>query len=360
MSKKILVVIASTRPGRLGPAVADWFLQVTAPTTTELDLTIEVADLAKVGLPFLDEPEHPSTGIYHYEHTREWSRRVQAADGLVFVTGEYNFAMPATLKNAFDYLSREWAWKPCLFIGYGNTSAGSRGVQMARGVATSLRMLSIGGDIYLRIADDLPDGTVISKDSRTKYARSALGQLARAAEVMRPLRSEDEQIVPATSADVAELVVLQRACWVDEAVANQTLDLPALHESAVEVEAALHEWSVWVVRSAGRLVGSVRGKRGGEDWLIGRLMVAPDQRHRGLGQRLLAHAEAHAPGDATAIQLFTGARSTGPQALYQRAGYQLTAEGSPPGAVGLRKSIPAGRARQNSELNSTAPVFPSR
>ena len=58
--------------------------------------------------------------------------------------------MPATLKNAFDYLSAGWAWKPCLFVGYGNTSAGTRGVQMARGVAASLRMLTIGGDIFLR------------------------------------------------------------------------------------------------------------------------------------------------------------------------------------------------------------------
>ena len=98
MSKKILVVIASTRPGRLGRAVGDWFVRAAAGAAAELGMDLDIADLAEVNLPFLDEPEHPSTGNYLHEHTRNWSRRVAAADGLVFVTSEYNFAMPATLK----------------------------------------------------------------------------------------------------------------------------------------------------------------------------------------------------------------------------------------------------------------------
>ena len=59
MSKTILLVIASTRPGRLGPAVADWFAGATAEAAAELGLRLDVADLAEIGLPFLDEPEHP-------------------------------------------------------------------------------------------------------------------------------------------------------------------------------------------------------------------------------------------------------------------------------------------------------------
>lgn len=206
-----------------------------------------------------------------------------AADALVFVTSEYNFAMPATLKNAFDYLSAEWAWKPCLFIGYGNTSAGTRGVQMARGVATSLRMLSIGGDIFLRIADDLSDGEVIETERLAARAKDALTELTRVADVLRPLYRADLEIVPAVPDDVPELLVLQRCCWVDEAIANETLDLPALVESEDDVRAALRTWTTWCVRSGGRLVGSVRAKRDGDTWNIGRLMVAPDQRHSGLG-----------------------------------------------------------------------------
>jgi len=340
MSKKILVVIASTRPGRLGPAVADWFVRATAGTAAGLGVEVEVADLAEINLPFLDEPEHPSTGIYLHEHTRAWSRRVDAADALVFVTSEYNFSMPATLKNAFDYLSREWAWKPCLFIGYGNTSAGTRGVQMARSVAASLRMLTIGGDIFLRIADTFSDGKVIETERLAARTQEALTELDHVADVLRPLYRKDQEIVPAVQADAAELLVLQRCCWVDEAQANDRLDLPALLESEHEVREALREWSTWVVRVDGRLVGSVRARRDGDSWHIGRLMVAPDQRHSGLGRRLLAYAESQAPAGVTAITLFTGERSEKNIAFYQKAGYSLSSNDEiPAGAVGLRKPL---------------------
>ncbi|TDU89526.1 NAD(P)H-dependent FMN reductase [Kribbella voronezhensis] len=340
MSKKILVVVASTRPGRLGPAVADWFVRATAGTAAELGVEIEVADLAEVGLPFLDEPEHPSTGIYVHEHTKAWSRQVGAADALVFVTSEYNFAMPATLKNAFDYLSAEWAWKPCLFIGYGNTSAGTRGVQMARGVATSLRMLSIGGDIFLRIAEAFSDGKVIETERLAARAREALTELDHVADVLRPLYRADQEIVPAVLADAPELLVLQRCCWVDEALANDTLELPALLEPEHEVRAGLREWATWCVRIDGRLVGSVRAKLDGDKWHIGRLMVAPDQRHSGLGRRLLAYAESQAPAGVSAITLFTGARSEKNTAFYQKNGYTLSSYAEvPAGAVGLRKPV---------------------
>ncbi len=349
MSKTILLVIASTRPGRLGPAVAQWFAGATAEVAAELGVRLELADLAEVGLPFLDEPEHPSSGNYVHEHTRSWSRRVAAADALVFVTSEYNYAMPATLKNAFDYLYAEWAWKPCLFIGYGNTSAGTRGVQMARGVAASLRMLPIGSDIFLRIADDLQDGVVINSERLAVRARDALRQLSRVAGVLRPLYREDTgtgalesaAIVPAVLGDAAELLVLQRCCWVDEAIANSRLDLPALVESEAEVVAGLRTWSTWCVRSAGRLVGSVRARREGDSWEIGRLMVAPDQRHTGLGRRLLAFAEAQAPYGVTAAGLFTGEHSDRNIQLYQKAGYTLSTEPAPAGAVRLTKPLAA-------------------
>ncbi len=359
MSTRVLVVIASTRPGRLGPAVGDWFVRATAGVGVDPD----VADLAEVNLPFLDEPEHPSTGIYQHDHTRAWSRRVADADAFVFVTSEYNFAMPATLKNAFDYLHTEWAWKPCLFIGYGNTSAGTRGVQMARGVATSLRMLSIGGDIFLRIADGMRDGAVVDSGRLNARAGEALRQLCRVADVLRPLYRDVAEIAPAVPADVAEiapavpvdaaeivpalpadaaeLLVLQRCCWVDEAIANSRLDLPALLESEAEVRASLRIWSTWCVRSGGRLVGSVRARRDGDSWEIGRLMVAPDHRRTGLGRRLLAFAEAQAPDGVGVATLFTGERSDRNILLYQKSGYALTGESAPAGAVRLTKSLAA-------------------
>ena len=124
-SLHVLVIVASTRPGRLGPEIAEWFVKATHLEAVRDGITVDVADLADIGLPLLDEPEHPSSGVYVHEHTRAWSRRVAAADAFVVVTPEYNYGMPAALKNALDFLYDEWAWKPLGFVSYGNTSAAS-------------------------------------------------------------------------------------------------------------------------------------------------------------------------------------------------------------------------------------------
>ena len=138
--------------------------------------------------------------------------------------------------------------------------------------------------------------------------------------------------------DAAELLVLQRCCWVEEALANDTLDIAALHESLDDVRAWLEEWATWSVRVGGRLVGAVRGWQEGSTWDIGRLMVAPDVAGQGLGGWLLRLAEAHAPEDAESITLFTGARSTRNIAMYERAGFRRSLGPAPPDAV-RRKSV---------------------
>ena len=123
--------------------------------------------------------------------------------------------------------------------------------------------------------------------------------------------------------DAAEICVLQRCCWVAEAIANDTLAVPALHETVDDVREWVSRLHVWVVRRDGRLVGGVRAHQEGDRWEIGRLMVAPDLVGAGLGRWLLELAEAHAPASATRFGLFTGRRSQRNLRMYGRAGYVL-------------------------------------
>ena len=152
-------------------------------------------------------------------------------------------------------------------------------------------------------------------------------------------------VVPATPADAGELLTLQRACWVQEAIAIDSIALvPALHESLADVVASLGDWDTYVVRVAGRLVGAVRGRLEpageGAVWDIGRVMVAPDLQGRGLGRVLLAHVQDAAPLEATSCSLFTGARSEANIAMYRKAGFRLRPDlEAPPGAVVLTKPI---------------------
>jgi NAD(P)H-dependent FMN reductase len=103
---KLGVIIASTRPGRVGLPVAEWF-QTVARDHSVFDL--DVLDLAEIALPLMDEPNHPRLERYTNPHTVSWSARVDACDAFVLVMPEYNYGFTAPLKNAIDYLHNEWS-----------------------------------------------------------------------------------------------------------------------------------------------------------------------------------------------------------------------------------------------------------
>jgi len=130
----------------------------------------------------------------------------------------------------------------------------------------------------------------------------------------------------AEAADAPELRVLQLACWVAEALDNERLDIPALHESLDDVRHGIEVQQTWVVREGPRLVGSVRGKVHRDAWEVGRLMVAPDLAGRGLGRFLLGWIEQQVPAGIHRLELFTGARSARNLRIYTGAGYALDGE----------------------------------
>ena len=139
MSKPVLqVIIASTRPGRIGLPIGTWFAGV---ARGQGDFEVELADLAEINLPFFDEPNHPRAKKYVHEHTKQWSERIARSDAFVVVTPEYNHGTPAPLKNAIDFLHHEWQNKPVGFVSYGGVSAGLRGVGQTKQVFAALRVL---------------------------------------------------------------------------------------------------------------------------------------------------------------------------------------------------------------------------
>jgi NAD(P)H-dependent FMN reductase len=147
---RIAIVLGSTRPGRLGKAVADW---VHARAAERGDAAFELLDVAHFNLPLLDEPLPPSTGKYSQEHTKAWSEAVAAFDGYVFVTGEYNHSIPGGLKNALDYLYKEWNNKAAGFVSYGS-AGGTRAVEHLRAVAGELQMADVRAQVALPLASE--------------------------------------------------------------------------------------------------------------------------------------------------------------------------------------------------------------
>ncbi|NHA66971.1 tRNA (guanosine(37)-N1)-methyltransferase TrmD [Phycicoccus flavus] len=159
---------------------------------------------------------------------------------------------------------------------------------------------------------------------------------------------DDLEVRVATPADAADLLVLQRACWMQEGRISGSWHIPPLEEDLDQVLAGLGAWTTWVARvpvdgrAPGRLVASVRGRqRPGEAsvWETGRLMVAPDLQGRGLGRALLALAEAAAPAAVATYWINTGRVSEGNIRRYRRSGYRLLpGEGTFPGTVDLVKA----------------------
>ena len=122
---RIMVITASVRPVRLGEPITRWVLDRLAERD---DVEVDHVDLRELALPFMDEPKHPSTHEYTKPHTIAWSERVSKADAVIAVTPEYNHSYAPALKNAIDYLSREWKRMPIGFVSYGGISGGTRGV----------------------------------------------------------------------------------------------------------------------------------------------------------------------------------------------------------------------------------------
>lgn len=186
---KLEIIVASTRPGRLGPSVARW-IEAEAATHGGFD-EIEVVDLAEVNLPFMNEPHHPRLGRYTQQHTRDWSAKVAEADAFVFVMPEYNYGYNAELKNAIDYLHSEWQYKPVGMVSYGGVSAGTRAAQMIKQVVTTLKMTPVFEAVSIpfvqQFIDD--DRRLQPNDVMTSSAKAMLDELVRVTEALRPLRA---------------------------------------------------------------------------------------------------------------------------------------------------------------------------
>src|SRR5712675_1139715 len=148
--QKIAVIIGSTRPGRVGESVAKWVFEL-AKKRTEAEF--ELVDIKYFDLPLLDEPVPPSMGQYSQEHTKAWAAKINSFDGYVFVTPEYNHGICGALKNAIDFLYREWNNKAAGFVGYGSVG-GARAVEQLRLVMGEVLVADVRAQVALSMHDD--------------------------------------------------------------------------------------------------------------------------------------------------------------------------------------------------------------
>ena len=189
MTKPVLrIIIGSTRPGRVGPAVADWIAE---RAREHGGFDVQVTDLAELNLPILDEPNHPRLRQYVHQHTKDWSALVEGSDAFIFVTPEYNHGISAALKNAIDYVYNEWHGKAAGIVSYGGIAAGTRATQMLKQILASLKVVPVVEAVnipFVRSHID-EDGRLKPTEAMEASATAMLDEVLRWTEATRPLRA---------------------------------------------------------------------------------------------------------------------------------------------------------------------------
>jgi NAD(P)H-dependent FMN reductase len=183
---KIAIILGSTRPNRVGKAVADWVL---AKSTGRGGAPYQLIDLADHPLPLLDEPLPPSMGPYVGEHTKAWAATIGSFDGFIFVTPEYNHSMPGALKNAIDYLFAEWNNKAAAFVSYGSVG-GARAIEHLRAVCSELQIAHVRQQLSFSLFTDFENFTVFKPIAaiHDDFAAAMFDQLESWATAMKSIR----------------------------------------------------------------------------------------------------------------------------------------------------------------------------
>jgi NAD(P)H-dependent FMN reductase len=150
MSKlKIGIIISTTRATRFGDKPAKWINDLLAKRD---DMTAEIVDLRDYPMPFFDEVASNAWAPSKNEVAQRWQNKVAEFDGYIFVTAEYNRAIPAVLKNALDYAYPEWNRKAAAVVGYGSVGA-ARAVEQLRLIAIELQMAPTRTGVHIQGAD---------------------------------------------------------------------------------------------------------------------------------------------------------------------------------------------------------------
>ncbi|MFJ7949933.1 NADPH-dependent FMN reductase [Lysinibacillus sp. NPDC096418] len=146
---KIGIILGSTREGRVSPQVGQWVKEI---ADKRGDAEYEIIDIADFKLPLLGEPGGDASGA------AEWSKRVAACDGFVFIVQEYNHSITGALKNALDYLREEWNNKAAGIVSYGSVG-GARAAEHLRGILGELLVADVRVHPALSLFTDFENGT---------------------------------------------------------------------------------------------------------------------------------------------------------------------------------------------------------
>jgi len=181
------IIVGSTRPGRKADAVARWVHEIGKKRN---DASFEVVDIADFKLPLLDEPMPPMMGQYTHPHTKAWAAKIAGFDAFVFVTPEYNHSTSGALKNAIDFLFKDWNDKAAGFVGYG-AAGGTRAVEHLRLVMGEIKVADVRAQVALSLFTDFENYVTFKPAPHQERTVTAmLDDLVGWGEALKTMRSQ--------------------------------------------------------------------------------------------------------------------------------------------------------------------------
>src|SRR3954466_1630440 len=185
MTLRIGIILGSTRPGRRGDQIASWVLEA---ARTHGGADYEQIDLTHHDLGNLNEAGNPNLQQYEHPHTRAWGQLIDGFDGYVFLVPEYNHSYPGALKNALDYVYREWNDKAAGIISYGGWAAGARAAEALRLVLAELQVATVRGQPTIATHPSFHTGTFVPQEGLDTAVGGMLDQVIAWSGALRGVR----------------------------------------------------------------------------------------------------------------------------------------------------------------------------
>lgn len=178
----ILVVTGSVRPNSVNEKV----VPLVSAELEKQGAAVSVADLGEINMPFFNDALPPTAPEFapSNEAVQKWTGMVVDADGVLFVTPEYNHTLSPIQINAIDWIGKEWEAKPVGLVGYGWTTGAGQAHDTAReALAVNLKANVAETQANLFFMKDVnPDGSVVEDGeahAKIEAAVSALLELTK-------------------------------------------------------------------------------------------------------------------------------------------------------------------------------------
>lgn len=173
---KIHIIVGSIREGRTAIKVADWLLNAIEAYDYHT-IETEIVDLKEWDLPIFAGSKPPASGVYDQPKQQAWAEKIAEGDAYIFISPEYNHGYSPALKNALDYIYKEWQGKPAAFVSYGGSN-GSRSIDQIKQVASSLGLIDSNAVLEIReIGKHLETGKFVANVFDEKTLKSIVDKL---------------------------------------------------------------------------------------------------------------------------------------------------------------------------------------